>query len=85
MEKKVVTPASPLVVDAGTNVGPLPPSPPEPPLRVVVLSPEMIVVKPLPMIVVIAIEVIVLPSITVVAAACSMVRVMVAEQAHEVW
>lgn len=76
----MVTPPSPLVVDAGTNVGP---DSPPPPLRVVVLSPDMIVVMPLPIIVVTAIEVIVVPSITVVAC-CSMVRVIVAEHAHDV-
>lgn len=41
VEKKVVTPASPSVVEAGTNVGP---AEPPPPLMVVVVSPEMIVV-----------------------------------------
>ena len=45
VEKKVVTPPSPSVVDAGTNVAPPePPIAPLPPLMVVVLSPEMIVV-----------------------------------------
>lgn len=75
-----MTPASPPVVDAGTNVGPAEPPAPR---MVVVESPEMIVVKPLPMIVVIRTEVIVVPSITVVAC-CSIVRVMVAEHAHDV-
>lgn len=42
VEKKVVIPPSPLVVDAGTRVGP-PPTPPPPPM-VVVLSPEIMVV-----------------------------------------
>ena len=81
VEKKVVNPASPLVVDAGTKVGP-PPTPPLP-LKVVVLSPEIMVVYPFPMIVVIMTEVMVLPSMTTVAG-CSRVRVIVAEQAHEV-
>lgn len=58
VEKKVVSPASPPVVEAGTKVAP--PAPP-PPRMVVVLSPEMIVVKPLPMIVVTTTEVIVEP------------------------
>jgi hypothetical protein len=41
VEKKVVNPASPPVVEAGTKVAP---PPPFAPLIVVVLSPEMIVV-----------------------------------------
>jgi hypothetical protein len=81
VEKNVVTPASPSVVEADTKVGP---ATPPPPAIVRVTSPEMIVVNPLAMMVVTYTEVIVEPSMIVVAC-CSIVRVMVAEQAQDVW
>jgi hypothetical protein len=78
-EKKVVSPASPLVVDAGTKVGPNIPSP----LTMVLVElPEMIVVVA-PLIMVVTSSVVMVTG-RAVGGCCTIVCVMVRVQDHEV-